>query len=436
MRAKPVAWLPVLVIGVVWSVAGCGLTTPPVRLDGVPSSVTASGVPMQSPAPTPVSGSIPSAHAASAGDQGGLRWTVLGPDAWPPSQNLNALVHRASGGYLGAAFDGRRNVVTIVVSDDGRSWSSLPEADGALHSSSDARVTIVSGIAERGGTMVVAGSEALDDMSAGDARAWSSADGSHWRMTTDADVSDASMEAVAAGRDGFVAVGSDGFPGASVQLPGARGASAWVSSDGTTWTRAPAQAAFGDSIMTGVIGTDDGYVAWGEAIPGASHAPMPPVWTSADGLGWARRAVEGRVSSPEAPFAQVVAVPGALVAVGRVGSPAGDGSDLAAAWTSIDAGATWRLARVDPVAADGGASWMRSVAFDGSTLLAVGETETGSTAVWRSADLGSTWARAAIDPSFAPATVTLVIAVPGGFAVFGEDDAAGTDVKREWVVEP
>jgi hypothetical protein len=369
-----------------------------------------------------------------------LSWSVLNALAWPPEQDLAAIAPRTDGGFLAAAWN---NGVTMLTSRDGRSWTALPDENGALRSAIGTRFVVVNGASERGGTAVAVGADALDDASAGDARAWISTDGSRWRIVASgAAERDATMNAVAAGPSGFVAVGSDGYPGPNVQLAGSRGAAAWVSADGQHWTRAPAQAALEGSIMVGVIAASSGYVAWGEGIPNIIERVTPPVWTSTDGLTWTRSRVEGTRPEQMMPVRAIVAVPGTLIAVGVLPDPAhGDGA-VPAAWTSADGGATWRRATVT-VPQPSVTGTLRAVAFDGSILLAIGMEDmpgasTARVVPWQSVDHGVTWIRLPNDRALANAHADTVIAVPGGFAVFGaaDDPDALSERHLEWIAAP
>jgi hypothetical protein len=347
---------------------------------------------------------------------------------------------RTGGGFLAAAWNGR---VTMISSPDGRTWTALPDENRALRSATGTRFIVVQGVAERDGTIVAVGADALDDASAGDARAWSSTDGTHWRIVAaEASEHDAAMNAVVAGPSGFLAVGSDGYPGASTQLPGSRGAAAWISADGQHWTRAPAQAALEGAIMKGVIAVDGGYVAWGEAIPNRIDRAAPPVWSSTDGLTWTRSRVEASRPEQVMPVRAAVAAPGAIIAVGVLADPAHDDAAVPAAWRSMDGGATWRRALVIPPQ-----PWvtgsLRAVAFDGSALLAIGREDmpgglSGRVVPWRSADLGVTWNRLVNERALVNASAATLIAVPGGFAAFGnaDDPDARSERHIEWIAAP
>jgi hypothetical protein len=121
------------------------------------------------------------------------------------------------------------------------------------------------------------------------------------------------MNAVAAGRDAFVGVGSD---------VGAVRAIAWRSTDGLAWTQAPDDPGldnFGLKIeMRDVTWTGSGYLAGGHFLFGTQY-PSGAIWTSDDGLRWTRAPDVPALSQGKV---QGVAAGGpGLVAVGSYGAP-------------------------------------------------------------------------------------------------------------------
>lgn len=384
------------------------------------------------PSPTPTAAARP------------YRWTLVSSEGMLATYAVEQVLRRRDGAYLAIAFgqDAR-----ILASPDGRTWTVEPADAGLLEASAN-HLSLVSWIAEGTSGFVAVGATAFDDISSGDARAWTSPDGIHWRAAErSAGMTDADMEAVTAGPDGYVAVGSDGFPGGNTQLPGARGAAAWVSTDGMHWTRAPAQPSFTGTIMTGLTREGSGYVAWGETIPNDPAPALAPIWTSRDGLHWDRAEGAADAGGPGASIARILSIPGGLVAVGtrRLADAAG-GWLVPGAWTSTDGGRTWVPSPVDgdsTEAARSGGLW--DVAADGSSLVAVGRLEApdgqsgaSSAAVWRSADRGRTWTRLPDDPSFANAGMSRILPVQAGFAVFGHanDPNAYESPDLIWVAEP
>ncbi|MFI5226290.1 MAG: hypothetical protein ACHQ3P_06405 [Candidatus Limnocylindrales bacterium] len=159
-------------------------------------------------------------------------------------------------------------------------------------------------------------------------------DGATWRRVPDMNpfasadgLFDMTFTAIAAtSSGGFVIVGAD-----------ATGPAAWVSSDGLSWTRAPAQTAFapgdnGSYAITALIPLQSGLVGVGVSPNGDAVES----WTSSDGLNWSTQA------SPKVPDAVVgtfgvegvASLGGDLVAVGTYPPLASWTGRRAAAWVS------------------------------------------------------------------------------------------------------
>lgn len=392
--------------------------------------------------PTRSSGATPSLTASAVA--GPYRWTLVGSEGDLATYAVVQAIRRRDGTYLAIAFGPEARILS---SADGRTWSVEPGDRGLLAASAN-HLSIVNGVVEGANVFVAVGATALDDISSGDARAWTSSDGVHWQAAeASSGMTDAAMEAVAAIPDGYIAVGSDGFPGGNTQLPGAHGAAAWLSANGLHWTRAPGQTSFAGAIMTGVRRIDSGYVAWGQTIANAEAAPLTPIWTSPDGIRWVRAKGITDAGGPGAPIAAILSTGDTLVAVGTRQLPDSLGSrSVPGAWTSADGGRTWNSAGIGDDSADAPRSGgLSDVATDGSDLIAVGRLEPpegqvgpGSAGVWRSSDRGSTWTRLADDPSFARAGMNHIVSRGAGFVVFGQadDPNAQTDPALVWVAEP
>jgi len=224
-----------------------------------------------------------------------------------------------------------------------------------------------------------------------------------------------------------VAVGSEFSDAAGLD------AAVWTSADGVAWSRVPHDdAVFGgyhNQVMESVVAGGPGLVAVGWDLSGSDGEPA--VWTSADGLTWAR------ISGPVAPRAgdqtmlSVAMCGPGLVAVG---DEYVSGSLDAAVWTSAD-GLTWSQVPRDEAAFGGAdAQAMQSVTAGGPGFVAVGYDYAGGdadAAVWTSAD-GVTWSRVPHDEALfggdGDQTVEqAAVAGPGLVAVggsfLGEDEA-------------
>jgi hypothetical protein len=380
---------------------------------GLPITESASPVPFTDTNGSP---SVPPPTGASV-----FTWTLVSSD----EKRATYAIARAGDGWIGLAFGQESRTEH---SEDGVTWVVDPPDPGLLAAPAD-HLTLVNGLASAAHGFVAVGASALFDISSGLVQAWTSTDGLHWtaaaRIGGD---SNAAMQAVVAGPDGYVAVGSDGFPGGNVQLPGAHGAATWSSADGARWVRSPGQASFAGAIMTGVARTGNGYVAWGEIIPNSTIPGQAlPIWTSPDGVSWTRTG-SGRSETSFSPIGRIVVMADRWVAVGTRPAPEADGGgSKAAAWVSTNAGRTWGTVTV----ATSGAS-PSNYAFDvgavGPDLLAVGHADgpdatNGQTtaAAWRSADEGATWTRLPDDPTFNMALMTGVLPLDDNrFVVFGE----------------
>jgi hypothetical protein len=201
---------------------------------------------------------------------------------------------------------------------------------------------------------------------------WSSPDGTTW--TEQGDYQDMSyLVALANGPFGVAVVGADwstGYPQNPADV------AAYVSADGTTWTRSPNGAGMTAATMGAVATGGPGLVALGNTGPNLT------AWSSPDGRTWTTATSSSGLGSGE--VRQMVQFGTRLVAVGR------DGQD-AVAWVSSD-GTTWtRSARgASPLQA----SVMEGVASTASMLVAVGQDHAaGVGAIWTSTD-GATWTKA------------------------------------------
>lgn len=386
----------------------------------------------------------PSPTASSAGPAGGpYRWTLANSEGELATYSIQGVLRRRDGGYLALGVGQEPRLLT---SHDGRTWTIEPR-DAALFAATADHVSLVNGLAEGARRFVAVGATALDDISSGDARAWTSSDGLAWQAAASVTGGvDAAMLAVTAGSSGFVAVGSDGFPGGNVQLPGARGVAVWTSADGTDWTRVPAQPSFAGAIMNGVLRVDAGFVAWGQTLVGGPRTPASPIWTSRDGVRWERSTGVTDAGGPGAPIASIAGTGDRLVAVGTRQLPDAEGaSSVPGAWTSTDGGRTWKAATIHDDGPGGARSGgMSDVTSDGNDLVAVGRLDPpggqlgpASAAVWRSSDQGSTWTRLTDDPAFAGASMRHVLTATGGLVVFGQadDPNAFADAELIWTAE-
>jgi hypothetical protein len=262
-------------------------------------------------------------------------------------------------------------------------------------------------------------------------------DGTTWhRVASGGSFPDAFVYDVTSGPAGFVAVGSDGYPGASTEDTGTRGAAVWTSPDGSRWTRVPAQAAFSGAFMTKVISTGTGFMASGRIHPRVTPGgavPVPPIWTSADGKTWHR--APRSASLAQAEFLAVTGTGRGYVATGAVFDPV-TGSPVSAAWWSSD-GVAWKRASA-------GVGSFASIAAVGGRLVAVGSaaTSTAGTSTYAVGGWTSTDGRAwhAIPPIAGSEAASVLDSAVNGvrLVVIGESadpNSAGT-TGFVWVAVP
>jgi hypothetical protein len=230
------------------------------------------------------------------------------------------------------------------------------------------------------------------------AAVWTSVDGDVWTRVPDSAIFDVGpyvasrrgeMTDVIQGGPGLIAVGRE-------LLANERRTVIWTSPDGLSWTRVPDSPTFERGTIEAVTAGGPGYVAVGSEIVGT--LAVAAVWTSVDGVAWERAPAgsgfdlggpghfnDGRV---HAAMTDVVAGPPGLVAVGSACTPTG-GTCRAAVWTSKD-GIAWARVADNPVF-DGS---MYGVASWAGGLVAVGGDASGKgVRAWTSID-GTTWTAA------------------------------------------
>jgi hypothetical protein len=253
---------------------------------------------------------------------------------------------------------------------------------------------------------------------------WSSADGVTWTPVVDPVAFGmlAQIDDVVAGGPGLVAVGSEriGDPAQFLFRP-----AVWTSADGSVWTKV----ALDDQIMggaewasmVGVTSTTTGLVAVGYAETGPDR--VAAVWTSADGATWARLAHVPEVfgSSGFTSMSAVTAGGPGLVAVGR--QRITDDIESGAIWTSPD-GVTWARVAADPTVVGGATT---SVLLDAVTAAGPGLVAGGIERIGEDFDValltspdGVTWTRVPPAPDFSgPGSQALRDLTAGGPGIVG-----------------
>jgi hypothetical protein len=400
-------------------------TATPAPTPGAPSS-------LPRPGPSSSSTAAPSPSDPPAEVSGGLLWRRVDG---PAGRVFTAVIADGSG-FLAVARDDESQATDYAPefwrSTDGLSWSQIRLFSTApfIPDQPDRYYYTVTSLVRNGATIVAVGDRLLDDASTGDAAMWISADdGTSWkRAPARPGLTDASVFRVTSSPAGYVAVGSDGYPGPSTQDVGSRGAAVWTSSDGQAWVREPSEVALGGAFMTSVISVGQGFIATGtiHGTPGGP-TPPPPIWVSPDGRNWHRAR-----SAPSLAHADSFTVspgPGGYILTGSIFDPT-VGTSQAGAWWSSD-----------------GSSWARTSSSIGSVsaitlldgqILAIGDRLEGPSPVfdvrvWVSAD-GRSWQALPSVASFKNASVNDADVNNGRLVIVGgnADPNAATELGYVW----
>jgi hypothetical protein len=270
----------------------------------------ASGVAIGSSGVVAVGGDGPDAAVWRSTD--GRTWRRITSGSFHDSTQIRmtAVVARAggfvAGGYVGTLAGPIR--AAFWTSANGETWDRVADDESF-------EGTRVTGLAiSPDGSRIVAVGAVGDAQHLTDATTWQSGDGLSWHRASDEPaLHDGLMNSVTAGPDGFVAVGSD--------VRSVR-AIAWSTSDGLTWAQAPDAPAldnFGLKVeMRDVTWTGEGFLAGGHYLFGTQF-PAGALWTSPDGIAWARAPDAAALSQGK--IQGVSSGDGRLVAVGSFGSP-------------------------------------------------------------------------------------------------------------------
>lgn len=232
------------------------------------------------------------------------------------------------------------------------------------------------------------------------------------------------MLAVADLDDAIVAVGYDG-------VEGDLDAAIWRSDGGTSWTRVPHDEAIfggaGDQIMNRVTAFNGAFIAVGnDRATGRADAA---IWRSPDGMTWERvGSVEVLGGDGNQDIEAITMFDGRLFAAGSTGQAR---EEDAAMWTSDD-GVAWARVSAESFVAPGAQQILDITASPGRALVAVGFTRADGDrngALWRSSD-GATWERVMTESVVGEGDQNLVsvAAGEGVFVVAGFDERTGESV--------
>jgi hypothetical protein len=287
------------------------------------------------------------------------------------------------------------------------------------------------------GSLLVACSGGTSQPTASDA-------GSGWQAVADVSVlKGASIYDVIPSGSGFMVVGSVNESGHTV-------AAIWTSPDGSSWTRAPSNAAYTDAAFIGVAPWQGGYIAAGYACPsGGECGGSGAIWSSADGSTWTMGQpvnANYRVQSLATDGTRIVALANSMESGAGMAFLSTDGSN----WTQSGS-ASLALATLSAVTISGsgavmagaksgkaavwtspdGSKWtgatgtafsqgeLRGVASSGGLTVAVGRDSAGA-AAWASSD-ASTWQRTTDDADFSGAVMDAVAIIGSTAVAVGKD---------------
>jgi hypothetical protein len=288
-------------------------------------------------APSPSTG--PAVGQAPAGPWTAVRWVRLGKTPLGPH---NVSVQGWSGGYValqqGGGTDDNGNDLPIVVqtsaSPDGVHWST----PSSLNTAGLKGMVGVGPILEGPHGLLALGFP-YGDTCGGPERLvalWSSPDGSSWtRVPLPKNFRSGTVTAVEGGPAGFIALGTKA-DGETQQI--------WTSADGSAWrTRPLPTVSSGKLALDSVASFDDGFVLSG-AVLGEGGCGGPAhihgaTWVSSDGSSWTRASLPGASTVASATFTvQALSDRALLVTQGLPNSTLG--------WTSTDA-RTWTPVKGD-----------------------------------------------------------------------------------------
>jgi hypothetical protein len=208
----------------------------------------------------------------------------------------------------------------------------------------------------------------------------------------------------------YVALGAEGGGPGTPYAMQSNGA-AWVSSDLTHWSKAPAQAGLSGAIFRGIAAGSADFVAIGDSESGG-----PTVWTSGDGMQWKPFLAKSVFPFELSEATGITTTADGLVIVGRIG-------EEAAVWTSPD-GRTWTVRSPLPsgsgffnAIAEGPAGFVSLVGTPSAGIeVAPGDFRAPVTP-WTSRD-GITWHAGPSSPALF-GTYASIVGAPGGYLAVG-----------------
>ena len=164
------------------------------------------------------------------------------------------------------------------------------------------------------------------------------------------------------------------------------GSQIWRSDDGVRWDSVSSGDLLEDAQLESIVRVSDKWIAVGSDRVDRDQGPRPAIWFSEDAVTW-----QAAERLPLGIDAEVVGYASGSVLTAYETSEgqlvaAGQSSNGAAVWTSVDGGFSWQM-----VFREGIYSRIHRIEEFGGVLLAVGD-RTLRAGSWRSAD-GETWTR-------------------------------------------
>jgi hypothetical protein len=279
-------------------------------------------------------------------------WTSMDGRTWDAAavdgDGRMAGVARAEGGSLvavGERATGNAFRAVAWFSPDGATWTVIDD-DGEFDAAPGCASTTLEDVAAGPAGFVAVGAEWGEGSCGQHAAAWWSADGVNWMRAVDP--GGHAMHAVVQTKDGFAAAGA----GTADANEGAR-AAAWWSADGQAWTQADAidgvDGFYGAEIKALAVDTH-GVAAVGYSINTETGALAPAAWRSGDGLTWTRADAEGLAGvSAQEPAEPSGTGPGAVRMAYADGLIATDGGLIATGVaTTMEPGADGSTTDLEP----------------------------------------------------------------------------------------
>ncbi len=396
----------------------------------------------------PSATATPSVVARVSGPWSGLRWSA--PAAFPSPMGVDGMV--AFGGQLyaiGQVQAGSAVETVVWRSSEGTTWMKLVQGGATFVGAGVLNLLATpSGLVAWGqdGEPVCTAPGAGQTCGPVPQMVWTSADGFTWtRASGVSALSGATIQSIAAGPSGLVAVGETGSGSPVI----------WTSATGATWSRVTLPASlFPGATISDIRATTTGYVLAGAVnveVPsytGGAVAAGPSgtaaAWWSADGRRWVRASVQ-RQNGLGTSLGMVFVGAQGLVAVGTASPESKTGT----AWSSTD-GRAWTPMAAGYAGAPSPAPGVPvlpsfSIQDDGTHLVATDMSS--ETMRWWSSTDGASWTPLVLsgatdmtpvwqgDPANVNRWFDHIFVVPGGVVAVGSGNGSPDAPGRVWVAE-